>query len=305
MIEQNLSRVDLNLLVALSVLLKLRSVSKAAETLYLSQSAMSRTLSRLRDTFDDPLFYRTPHGIRPTEKALLLEQQLNQTISQLGLLFEPEQFDPMQCDKSMSISVPSLMSHAVLLPLLKQVHQQSRIKLTEFPAKQDALKPLETGLFDFAFSVIPTQQPHFSCEPLTSLDVTIFARPQHPLCKDQSQAQLDDCLRYPFVDLLIDSEANLTFQNPLQQHLVQQEMSRQVIFRTGQLSLLLEMLATTDSLLMGPSILADAAHLQPLLTPVYQHVSKEPMILYLLQHDRTRNSQAHQWVKHIIKTQFS
>ncbi|RJG51520.1 LysR family transcriptional regulator [Motilimonas pumila] len=303
MIEQNLSRVDLNLLVALSVLLKLRSVSKAADTLYLSQSAMSRTLSRLRETFDDPLFYRTPHGIRPTEKALLLEQQLNHTISQLSQLFEPEKFDPMLCDKAMSISVPSLMSHAVLLPLLNKIHQQSNITLTEYPAKQDALKPLEAGLFDFAFSVIPTQQPHFCCQPLTNIDVTIFARPEHPLCSQQ--ADLDDCLAYPFVDLLIDSEANLTFQNPLQQHLVQQDKARNVIFRTGQLSLLLEMLATSDSLLMGPSILADAAHLRPLLRPVHQYKSKEPMMLYLLQHDRTQNSQAHQWVKNIVLQQFS
>ncbi|GAL07996.1 transcriptional regulator [Photobacterium aphoticum] len=51
-------RRDLNLLVALKVLLEEGSVSKAAVRLNLSQSAMSRVLGRLRDLLGDPLFTR-------------------------------------------------------------------------------------------------------------------------------------------------------------------------------------------------------------------------------------------------------
>jgi hypothetical protein len=54
-LEQKLSRIDLNLLVSFSMLLKERNVSRAAEKLYVSQPAMSRTLQRLRELFDDPL----------------------------------------------------------------------------------------------------------------------------------------------------------------------------------------------------------------------------------------------------------
>ena len=76
LLEQKLARVDLNLLVSLSVLLKEKNVSRAAERLYLSQSAMSRTLQRLRELFDDPLFHRTASGIIPTEKAHSIEALL-------------------------------------------------------------------------------------------------------------------------------------------------------------------------------------------------------------------------------------
>ena len=41
-LEQTLSRIDLNLLVSLSVLIKEKNVSRAAEKLFLSQPAMSR-----------------------------------------------------------------------------------------------------------------------------------------------------------------------------------------------------------------------------------------------------------------------
>ncbi|EDQ02350.1 Transcriptional regulator, LysR family protein [Shewanella benthica] len=54
----NLARIDLNLLVILQVLLEERSVTRAASRLHLSQSALSKSLNRLRDTLGDPLFHR-------------------------------------------------------------------------------------------------------------------------------------------------------------------------------------------------------------------------------------------------------
>jgi DNA-binding transcriptional ArsR family regulator len=49
------SRIDLNLLVSLEVLLAERNVTKAASRLGLSQPALSAQLNRLRDLFEDPL----------------------------------------------------------------------------------------------------------------------------------------------------------------------------------------------------------------------------------------------------------
>ena len=105
LLEQKLSRIDLNLLVSLSVLLKERNVSRAAQTLYLSQPAMSRTLQRLRDLFDDPLFYRTSTGISPTAKAARLEQMLPELLESLGHIFENNEFEPSTSDANFAISI--------------------------------------------------------------------------------------------------------------------------------------------------------------------------------------------------------
>ncbi|TGV63017.1 LysR family transcriptional regulator, partial [Mesorhizobium sp. M2D.F.Ca.ET.160.01.1.1] len=51
----NDSRIDLNLLATLEVLLAEQNVTKAADQLHLSQPAVSAQLARLRDLFDDPL----------------------------------------------------------------------------------------------------------------------------------------------------------------------------------------------------------------------------------------------------------
>ena len=71
-----LARIDLNLLVALHILLQEGSVSRAAERLNITQPAMSKTLGRLRETFDDPLFVRSKRGIQPTPRAISLAGEL-------------------------------------------------------------------------------------------------------------------------------------------------------------------------------------------------------------------------------------
>ena len=65
---QKLSRLDLNLLVALQALLEEKSVTKAASRLFISQPAMSRVLQKLRYQLDDPLFTRTGNELIPTPK---------------------------------------------------------------------------------------------------------------------------------------------------------------------------------------------------------------------------------------------
>ncbi|HEV7320419.1 MAG TPA: glycosyl transferase family protein [Ensifer sp.] len=59
----------LRLLVALDALLRENSVSRAAASVGLQPSAMSRLLGQLRKDYDDPLFLRTGHGLRPTPLA--------------------------------------------------------------------------------------------------------------------------------------------------------------------------------------------------------------------------------------------
>ncbi|MDA0148808.1 LysR family transcriptional regulator [Vibrio sp. LaRot3] len=61
--------IDLNLLVTFSYLYRYRSVSVAAEKSFISQSAMSHSLARLRVLLDDGLFERKGHKMEPTDHA--------------------------------------------------------------------------------------------------------------------------------------------------------------------------------------------------------------------------------------------
>ncbi|MFO7787654.1 MAG: LysR family transcriptional regulator [Halospina sp.] len=79
----DLSRIDLNLLVYLDVLLREKSVTRAASYLGLTQPAMSNGLRRLRELFDDPLLVRTSEGMSPTERALELQPLVREILAQV------------------------------------------------------------------------------------------------------------------------------------------------------------------------------------------------------------------------------
>lgn len=66
----NLRQFDLNLLVALDALLAERNVTRAAERLFLSQSAMSGRLARLRHAFGDELLVQVGRNLEPTTFAM-------------------------------------------------------------------------------------------------------------------------------------------------------------------------------------------------------------------------------------------
>ena len=72
----DLHQLDLNLMMALHLLLKERSVTQAAQKLGKTQSALSHTLNRLRDMFDDPLLVRSGSQMVLTSRAQDLRPKL-------------------------------------------------------------------------------------------------------------------------------------------------------------------------------------------------------------------------------------
>ncbi|HEX2554482.1 MAG TPA: LysR family transcriptional regulator [Microvirga sp.] len=80
---------DLNLLVALDVLLTEGSVARAARRLRLSPSAMSRTLARLREATGDPLLVRAGRGLVPTPRALALRERVSGLVQDAQAVLRP------------------------------------------------------------------------------------------------------------------------------------------------------------------------------------------------------------------------
>jgi len=117
----NLSRVDLNLLVALDALLTERSVTRAATRVGLRQSAMSHNLARLRALFGDELLVRGPDGMRATPRALALIDPVRIALAQItALVSREEAFDARTAERSFRIGLtdsaevligPALLAH--------------------------------------------------------------------------------------------------------------------------------------------------------------------------------------------------
>jgi DNA-binding transcriptional LysR family regulator len=134
-----LSSFDLNLLLAFEALMEERSVSRAAARMAVTQSAMSHTLARLRKAVGDPLFVRTPAGMRPTPRALALVGPVHDALSRLeNALLPEERLDPAKIERTFTILTNSALEFLFFPALsvrlasvapginLKSIHIRSR-----------------------------------------------------------------------------------------------------------------------------------------------------------------------------------
>src|SRR6266478_6847857 len=96
--------VDLNLLRVFDVLYDERNVTRAAARLFLTQSAVSHALARLRDVLGDPLFMRIPSGLQPTERAHQLARRLRVALAEIRSVVATPMFDPAKTRQRFTIS---------------------------------------------------------------------------------------------------------------------------------------------------------------------------------------------------------
>src|SRR5215218_3724156 len=107
MMEPDLSRTDLNLLVLFEVVLQERHVGRAAERLNLSPSAVSHGLGRLRRLLNDPVFLRTPKGVVPTARALELAGPIADILARVRqVVTSTEPFDPATTNRRFIVGAP-------------------------------------------------------------------------------------------------------------------------------------------------------------------------------------------------------
>lgn len=156
----NISRVDLNLLKYLDVLLREKNVTRAAEQLGITQPAMSNGLKRLRLLFDDPLLIRTSEGMTASERALALQPLVRQVLAQTEAMLTPDQlFQPAESRRVYRI-MTSDYAEATLVPhLVRRLRQEAPNVVLDFLTPSDVSYPdMEQGRVDMAinrFNEIP------------------------------------------------------------------------------------------------------------------------------------------------------
>jgi DNA-binding transcriptional LysR family regulator len=117
-VHDALAAMDLNLVVALDVLLAERHVTRAAQRLGITQSAASHALARLRDLLGDPLLVRGHGGAMvPSAMAQRLAPQLRKVLEDLAGVLRGESFDPATARRTFRLGGSDYVE-LVLLPKL-------------------------------------------------------------------------------------------------------------------------------------------------------------------------------------------
>ena len=293
---EDVYRRDLNLLVALKVLLDEGSVSRAAIRLNLSQSAMSRVLGRLRDLVGDPLFTRQGQSLLPTQRALELNEQLNEPLESLRLLLTPSDFEPAVCEQTFKIATTDYAMQTILPFALPRIYQEAPHIALEFsPLRHDnVLSQLTTGGCDMAIC-----RPSFDIEPLCHqllglVSVFCLVSPDHPLAN--KPLTLQDYLTYPHAMIAISDGVKALIDEQLRGY-----SPPKMVLRAYHLEAALAIIEQMPLIITVP---ADLAYL---VAERYQLIVKplpfefKPFDYSLLWHARCEYSASQIWLRTIIK----
>lgn len=154
----DISHVDLNLLKVFDALLKKRHVTRAGELIGLSQPAMSYSLAKLRDLFEDPLFVRTGRGMEPTPRA----QALGEPVARMLRLVENEilplpMFRPGDSSRTFVMCMSDIGEMVFLPRLLKYlVAQAPQVQIKSVALNTPELEQmLGSGEVDLAVGYFP------------------------------------------------------------------------------------------------------------------------------------------------------
>lgn len=166
-----LSDIDLNLFVVFDAIYTEGNLTRAGEIIGITQPAVSNSLSRLRNLFDDPLFVRTAEGMVPTPVAQNIIGSVRQALGLIrSSVQESESFDPAVSDKRFRVSMTDL-SQAILLPrLFSSIKSQAPMVAIDCYQvhRRDLSIELASGNVDLAIDVPHTPDPQMNHTQLAS-----------------------------------------------------------------------------------------------------------------------------------------
>ena len=178
----DLRRIDLNLLVVFEVLMTERSVTRAAEHLGRTQSAVSHSLSRLREQLGDPLLIRAGGHMQPSPYAMRLVDEIRPILRGIQRVLAPsDAFDPRRSSRVFRIAAPDFA--LTLFPaLLGRIHSAAPGVGVDWSApSQQMLLKVADGQLDLAILPAGIKLPEgVFGTPIGALQWRCFGRRGHP-----------------------------------------------------------------------------------------------------------------------------
>ncbi len=308
MISRKLIRTDLNLLVALQILLEERNVTRAAERLSVSQPALSKTLQKLRESFEDELFTRTAHGLVPTPRAEQLARELPALLESVEKVLGNEEFSPASYVGSFRLLLPPLLSESLLPSLMEElVRVAPGVQLITGEVGSNYQDLLKKGEADFAAFVALEPERDILAEPIATLAPRCYLRNGHPL--QDAEMKLKDFLDYPHVRLYLPglSRENTSMVDDV---LGQYGVHRNIILETSQFACAVGVLSQTDALLIANAGFEEGGLYRPLIAGRELPAELQRMIrnsqsgrrgkMSLMRHTRCSRSAPHQWMRALL-----
>lgn len=181
-----LNRLDLNLLHVFDTIYREGSLTRAARVLHLTQPAVSHSLSRLREHFDDPLFSRQGNQMVPTPLARRFLESMRPGLTQIqSAVNQFHAFDPASQRKTYSLALRDILESTFLPKLMGRLESYPELEIiSQRVPRRDMETQLAAGKLDFAVDVLLPVSNQTGHELLRHDRLVVLARKGHPLTSD-------------------------------------------------------------------------------------------------------------------------
>ncbi|MEO1299546.1 MAG: LysR family transcriptional regulator [Cyanobacteria bacterium J06636_16] len=288
----NLRNLDLNLLLALDVLIEEANVTKAAEKLNMSQSAMSYALKRLRSLLDDPILIRTSRAMEVTPYAREISITIRQVLTEIqNTLLERTPFDPSTVQGEFRIATSDYVEASFGGDLLHKLTDQApglRLRVGSVD-RGLVLDALDNGSVDIFVGVdLPRKSWHVMQE-LYYEDFVCVAGHRFAADTISLEAYLERS--HILVSLRDD------FYGAVDQVLAQQQLTRNVIWSTAHFMAVPFLLQNSDCVALLPRRMAQKCAQSMGLKLLSLPVDIKGFTVAMFWHQRNTNLPQHEWLR--------
>jgi DNA-binding transcriptional LysR family regulator len=294
---------DLHELRVLDVLLRERSLTRAARELDVTQPAISKTLKRLRKAFDDPLFVRVARRMEPTPKASELQDPVRAILERMQRLrSEHIPFDSSTSHRTFNFSVVDAGLIKLLPPLVERLMREApHVRLNVLQLEAAHLEQgLETGKLDFAMGSFPDLSKAIRRQPLWSERYVGVVRQDHPRITAEPTLRAFTAEQHVLVSIRGSGHAHQVMERALEAAIPPE----QVICRIPMFIGAAVLAKHTDAIATLPAsignVLAADLDLQVFRVPL-----KLPKIeIFQYWHDRVHRDRGNQWIRSVFRSLF-
>lgn len=293
-----ISKLDLGMIVALEIMLRERSVSKAARSVGLSQPAMSNALARMRDVFGDALLVRSEGTMVLTERGERLLEQLAGMVAQIDTLTDPTSFDASLSTATFRLAATD-HAGATIMPAVFQVTAREapgvKIHALTMPSREIDLHDTDSGQVDVRIGWIRALPANWYSRTLFEEElVVIGARDNAEL---DGPLDMDRYLALPHIALATDRPL---FQNLTDQALAAAGYRRNVVGLVSHFAMAPFIVATGSQVAMFPKRLAEYYAPWAGIKIVESPFKFKDFSVSLAWHPRVHNDPGHKWLRSLI-----
>lgn len=296
--EIELRRLDMTVLLVFLNLLRYRKATDVADHMGLTQSAISHSIKRLRDAFNDPLFLRTPKGMEPTSVALGLEPRIQTVVETLSeAISTPAEFNPASSTDVLRIGAYDNEMTTLVPDLLHVIREQAKgMQVSILPlGRRPAYDALESQDIDIALGFAWDLPRSIHKIDLYEESYAVVMRQGHLLAGKEVDLEAylstEHLIVSPKGDLagIVDSE------------LAKLGKSRRVAVSVPQFLPSLSIIATTDLIATLPKRLVARQSARYPIAVFAPPINIRSFTVSALLHQRNANNQMHAWVISVLK----